>query len=98
LAPALSIHNKLLKCLCKENGHFETAASDTDRRALIDALESDFDAATSLCAYNGVRFDLPFMQNDLHIPTKRITEWVLKTSDILEQLRLSEGAEDETSV
>jgi hypothetical protein len=72
--------------------NFGTAASDADRRALIAALESDFDAATSLCAYNGVRFDLPFMQNDLHIPAKRITEWVLKTSDILEQLRLSEGA------
>jgi hypothetical protein len=71
--------------------NFGKAASDADRQALIAALQSDFDAATSLCAYNGVRFDLPFMQNDLCIPVKTITEWVLKTTDILEQLRLCEG-------
>ena len=71
--------------------NFGKVANDADRRALIADLSSEFDAATSLCAYNGVRFDLPFMQNDLHIPVKRITEWVLKTSDILEQLRLCEG-------
>lgn len=72
--------------------NFGKAASDADRRALVVALASDFDNATSLCAYNGVRFDLPFMQNALRIPAKKITEWVLKTSDILEQLRLCEGA------
>ena len=71
--------------------NFCKATSNADRQLLIDTLTSEFDAATSLCAYNGIRFDLPFMQNDLRIPAKKITEWVLKTSDILEQLRLRES-------
>ncbi len=60
---------------------------DVMRRELI----IDFDAATTLCAYNGVRFDLPFMQRALDIPIETVTQWVLKTSDILEQMRLREN-------
>jgi hypothetical protein len=75
----------------KQVYNFGKAACETDRQHLIDALTRDFDAATSLCAYNGIRFDLPFMQKDLKIPADKITQWVLKTSDILEQLRLRES-------
>jgi hypothetical protein len=39
-----------------------------------------------------VRFDLPFMQRALDIPIETITQWVLKTSDILEQMRLRDNA------
>ena len=42
-----------------------------------------------MCAFNGVRFDLPFMQQALRLNTDVITRWVLKTVDPLEFLRLS---------
>ncbi len=42
--------------------------------------------------YNGVSFDLPFMQRALAIPIDTVTAWVLKTSDILEQLHLRDNA------
>jgi len=51
-----------------------------------------FEEASSLCAFNGVRFDLPFMRNAFHIDDATISRWVLKTSDILECSRLLHAA------
>lgn len=56
---------------------------------LLEELVTEFDAADCLCAFNGIRFDLPFMQQALGLPTDVITRWVLKTVDPLEFLRLS---------
>ena len=72
--------------------NFARTVSEDERQVLRRELMLDFDSASSLCAYNGVRFDLPFMQRALDIPVENVTEWVLKTSDILEQLRLRENA------
>jgi len=72
--------------------NFAKAATDDERATLREELIREFDGASGLCAYNGVRFDLPFMQRALAIPVKNVTEWVLKTSDILEQLRLRDNA------
>ncbi len=68
--------------------NFARTVSEDERKVLRRELMLDFDNASSLCAYNDVRFDLPFMQRALDIPVHNVTEWVLKTSDILEQLRL----------
>ena len=56
---------------------------------LIQELVREFDEADGLCAFNGVRFDLPFMQQALRLNTDVITRWVLKTVDPVEFLRLS---------
>jgi len=77
---------------CRKVYNFAKAATCEDRDVLRRELILDFDAATALCAYNGVRFDLPFMQRALDIPVETVTLWVLKTSDILEQMRLRENA------
>ena len=62
---------------------------DAKRSALLETVVRDFDSATYLCAYNGIRFDLPFMQRALDVPSATVTAWVLKTVDLLEYLRLS---------
>ena len=72
--------------------NFARTESEDERQVLRRELILDFDNATSLCAYNGVRFDLPFMQRALDIPLETVTLWVLKTSDILEQMRLRDNA------
>jgi hypothetical protein len=72
--------------------NFAKAATDDERARLRGALVQEFDRATTLCAYNGVRFDLPFLQRALALPVETVTQWVLKTSDILEQLRLRDNA------
>lgn len=55
---------------------------------MIAELVKTLDDAQSLSAFNGVRFDLPFMQTALSIPEETIRGWVLKTTDILECCRL----------
>jgi DNA polymerase III alpha subunit (gram-positive type) len=62
---------------------------DKSADALVAQVVADFDEADALCAFNGIRFDLPFMQQALSIHDDVITQWVLKTVDPLEYLRLS---------
>ena len=77
---------------CRKVFNFAKTATDEESEALRRELVLELDAATALCAYNGVRFDLPFMQRALDIPLETVTLWVLKTSDILEQMRLRDNA------
>jgi hypothetical protein len=84
-------------CVCAEDFHtgrkyvFEYARvkkeSPGDREGLTAALVKLFDDASSLCAFNGIRFDLPFMEKALGIPADTVTKWKKKTSDILEKCR-----------
>jgi hypothetical protein len=71
--------------------NFAKASTDEERTLLRNDLILQFESATALCAYNGVRFDLPFIQRALAIPVETVTRWVLKTSDILEQMRLRDN-------
>lgn len=64
------------------------APNPDTKKQLTEELISAFDAADCLCAFNGVRFDLPFLQKALGIDPQTVTGWVLKTTDILEQSRL----------
>jgi len=59
--------------------------------ALAEEMVLAFEEASSLCAFNGVRFDIPFLRTALRIDDATITRWVLKTSDILESSRLLHG-------
>ena len=51
-------------------------------------MVSDLDAAHALSAFNGIQFDIPFLQRAFDIDTLTIANWVLKTTDILEVSRL----------
>lgn len=62
-----------------------------DHAELVCALTAALDAAPALCAFNGVRFDLPFLATAFGLPAEQVVGWVLKTSDILEQCRLLHG-------
>lgn len=44
----------------------------------------DFEDAPSLCAFNGHRFDLPFMAVALDIPVETVMRWKAKMTDIFE--------------
>lgn len=52
------------------------------------ALIKQFDNALSICGFNAIRFDIPFLATELKIDEERKCAWVFKTSDILEQSRL----------
>jgi len=60
-------------------------------KTYIFALGSDYndliremDNAEQLCAFNGARFDIPFMQKEWNIPPEKIQAWRLKLFDIYE--------------
>jgi hypothetical protein len=55
---------------------------------LREELIQAFDDADSLCAFNGVRFDIPFLHKALQLPQETTAAWLFKTTDILEAARL----------
>jgi hypothetical protein len=54
-------------------------------------LVSYLDNAESLCSFNGISFDIPFIQIQFKIPNEKVQAWVLKTRDILETCRRGFG-------
>jgi hypothetical protein len=64
-------------------------AGEPQSEALLrDELIQAFDAAESLCVFNGVRFDIPFLHKALGLSGTTTAAWLLKTTDILEAARL----------
>jgi uncharacterized protein YprB with RNaseH-like and TPR domain len=63
------------------------SSQDESVDALIQQLVKDFDEADCLCAFNGIRFDLPFMQQALHLHVDVITRWVFVLERIERECR-----------
>tara|TARA_B100000787_G_scaffold136310_1_gene105114 strand:- start:72 stop:629 length:558 start_codon:yes stop_codon:yes gene_type:complete len=55
---------------------------------LLMEMVQDFEEASSLCSFNGIRFDIPFLQTAFRIDNATVTRWILKSTDILECCRL----------
>ena len=62
---------------------FKNEDAEEDR-ALRDEFMQYLDDAPALCAFNGLRFDIPFMAKSWDVPLERITGWVLKLTDVFE--------------
>jgi len=91
-------HKHDVTVVCTEDFHTgERIAYEFDRikkqdPAHLQQLKRDlvtaFNNATSLCAFNGIRFDIPFLRNSLKLDNNTVNAWLLKTTDILEACRL----------
>ena len=64
------------------------AGEPQNEARLREELIGAFDAAEALCAFNGVRFDIPFLHAALRLAPETTAAWLLKTTDILEAARL----------
>ncbi len=94
LEPADSV----VTVVCTQNYHtgercaYEFArvrAHEPQNESLLrEELVRAFDEAPSLCAFNGVRFDIPFLHKALNLSEATTAAWLLKTTDILEAARL----------
>jgi hypothetical protein len=90
--------NSVVTVVCTQDYHtgerraFEfgrVRAQEPQNEALLrDELVEAFDAAESLCAFNGVRFDIPFLHTALKLSPETTAGWLMKTTDILEATRL----------
>jgi hypothetical protein len=58
-----------------------------DARDTIEEFLCMLDTADSLTTFNGVQFDIPFVQVQFNVPEPRVRAWLLKTYDIFEFCR-----------
>jgi hypothetical protein len=56
-------------------------------REVVDELIKYMNEADTLCAFNSLNFDIPFLQIQFDIPNDIVQGWVFKTFDILEVCR-----------
>ena len=70
-----------------EFGRVRACEPQGEARLRAELIET-FDAADSLCAFNGVRFDIPFLHAALKLSPETTAAWLFKTTDILEAARL----------
>ena len=57
----------------------------TDRwHSMRESVISTLDSAPALCSFNGIRFDIPFIQTYLSVDARKVGEWVTKTFDVWE--------------
>jgi hypothetical protein len=61
---------------------------DTEDAAARERFLAVLDAAPRLCAFNGIRFDIPFLHTSWGLSTERVEAWVLKTFDVYEACKL----------
>ena len=61
-------------------------------RERIEAFLRQLDDAPTLCCFNGVKFDIPFIAKRFDVPPSRVHGWMLKLFDIFEICRLVYGS------
>ena len=61
---------------------------ESERDAFLQVMED----APSLCSFNGVRFDIPFIAAQFGVPPDQHGRWVLKTLDYFEICKLCFGS------
>ena len=62
-----------------------------DNKENIAKLVGYLNEADFICSFNGVNFDIPFVQIQFQIPNDVVQAWVLKTWDVLETCRRGFG-------
>ena len=88
---------RVLRDASEPGNHVVRTFVFTDEDAEKDlALREEFmaclDSARGLCAFNGIRFDIPFIQNAWGVPAHRVDAWIVKTFDVYEACKLGLGA------
>lgn len=57
-------------------------------RSSVERFLQHLDEAEMLCAYNGARFDIPFIVHQFRVPHSRYSKWLVKLFDYFEACRL----------
>jgi hypothetical protein len=83
--------NSEVTCACAYDGDEEWAFVFGQCKEDPEEFMALLDAAPRLCAFNGVRFDLPFLARRWGVPDARVGAWVRKLYDPFEACRLALG-------
>ena len=88
-----AINGCKITVICTEDFHTRTkkayefarhAGDEQKLKELREEVLRDFEAAESLCAFNGAKFDLPFMAVALDISYEQVRRWHDKLTDIFQ--------------
>jgi hypothetical protein len=71
---------------------FNTDSTDAHETEAREEFMAHLDSARSLCAFNGIRFDIPFIQQAWDVPAARVQGWITKTFDVYEACKLGISA------
>jgi hypothetical protein len=71
---------------------FKTDITETEDYLAREEFMAHLDSARSLCAFNGIRFDIPFIQQAWDVPAARVQGWITKTFDVYEACKLGINA------
>lgn len=82
-------------CACVFDGESGVERSflfgrDTDL-SLREEFMGMLDAAERICAFNGARFDIPFLARSWNLPSERVGSWMVKLVDAFEACKLARG-------
>lgn len=90
----LSFYNDSITCACiydpeinKEICYHFTQATEEERRSRAEAFMAELDNADRLCTFNGIQFDIPFIQVQFKADPDRVAMWLLKTVDIFHRFK-----------
>ena len=95
LAPSITAVSLYSTCPTKQKTFiFKSSSGDptADEARESEMREEIFamlDEAPKLCAFNGIRFDIPYMKAAWNIPDERVEAWVLKTYDVFEACKIA---------
>lgn len=61
--------------------------SDEQTRRNREELLAELDRAPKICCFNGIQFDIPFIQIQFKVDPDRVAMWLLKTVDLFHRYK-----------
>lgn len=90
----LKFHQDTITCACiydpvisKERCFHFIMCSQEERKERIDDFLDELDKADRLCSFNGIQFDIPFIQVHFKVDADRVAMWLLKTVDLFHRYK-----------
>lgn len=94
-----SVHRIAVACVYDPSRNIEATFNflqckhdELETAERINRFLKHLDDAPTLCCFNGVKFDVPFIQHAFKVDEHRVHGWMLKLFDIYEVCRLAFGS------
>lgn len=90
----LDMYKSSITCICiydpeiqKEKSYHFTIGTPQEIQDKAEDFMKELDQAESLCTFNGIQFDIPFIQVQFKANPDRVAMWLLKTVDLFHEYK-----------
>ncbi|EKX35185.1 hypothetical protein GUITHDRAFT_118627 [Guillardia theta CCMP2712] len=90
----LNFYKDSITCICiydpaigKEKSFHFTVGDFKEKRERAEEFMRELDDADQICTFNGIQFDIPFVQVQFKADPDRVAMWLLKTVDIFHKYK-----------